>query len=174
MADPAQPEVLQLGRERRPRGPHALVTRVTVGVLLVALAGVGVGVDQHIREGESRRVSRCAVEAVGAVRYASARVDGILGYVRPTLDSDAAAPLRHRLLRVVSVSIAPTVPGVVAADDRCTRVRVLFVHTRLRAVRAGCLRLLARDLTYLRAVVADGALAQLSRSLPTAACHPLR
>ncbi len=171
MAGPGEPEVLQQGREPRPRGPRALAVRLSVGVLVVALVGAVLGVDHRVREGESRRVSGCAREAVGAVRFSSTRVDAILGYVRPTLESSVPEPLRRRLLRTVSIAVAPTVPGVRAARDRCTRVRVLPVHGRLQGVRDDCLRLLDRDLTYLRGVVDDGARAQLTRSLPAGTCH---
>ena len=145
--------------------------RFLIGALLVVVVLVGLVVDHRIREAESRRVSSCARAAAEAVHFSSARVDAIVDYVRPTLAAGLAEPVRRRLLRIVSTSVAPTITDVEDASRLCSRVRVLSLHSRLRGVRADCLRLLRRDLAYLREVVADGARAELSRSLPAGSCH---
>jgi hypothetical protein len=165
---PGEEETIEQGRAPRDprsrRGRTALVL-VVVGVLLVAVV-----VDQRARRHESDRLDGCVREALSAVQFASARVDGIVSYVRPALDAGVPESLRRRLDHLVSVSVAPTVPGVRRARDRCRAVRVPVFHGRLHATRAGCLDLLDRDLDYLRTILVDGSRAFGSRSLPVERC----
>jgi hypothetical protein len=126
--------------------------------------------DQRVRHGESRLVDACARDAVDAVAYANARVDGIAGYVQPALRSGVGAPLRHRLLGSVSAAVRPTVPQLREALDRCAHTRVLWLHDTLDARRRDCLLLLERDLAFVTGVTRDGALAYRERSLPAGRC----
>ncbi len=140
-----------------------------VGAVLVVVV-VGVLVDQRVRQRESDRVHACVADAATSVRLASGRVDSIVSYARPALDSGIPPALRRRLHGLISVSVAPAVPDVRRARDRCLRTRVLWFHDGLHATRADCLRLLDRDLAYLSGVVADGSTALGPRRLPAGRC----
>ncbi len=167
-------DTVEQGRPPRPpRGPRSRRTRVLLVLVVLCLLVVGAVVDRRVRLREGDRVDRCRAEAVSAVRVSSARVDSIVSYVRPALDSRIPASLRRRLHGVVSVSVAPVLPEVRRARDLCRSTRVLVLHGGLRATRADCLRLLDRDLVYLRGIVADGSHALESRVLPAGRCtHP--
>jgi hypothetical protein len=163
-------ETLEQGRtSRRPRSRRIrlVVTLVAVGLLLVA-----VGVDHSERQREGDSVGRCVRDATTAVEYSSARVDGIVSYVHPALDSDIPPALRRRLQHLISISVAPTVPDVRRARGRCLATHVLAIHDGLRATRADCLDLLERDLAYLSEILSDGTRALGWRSLPPRRCTP--
>jgi hypothetical protein len=163
-------ETIEHGRARRePRSRRARLVLLALGLCLVVAAAV---VDHGVRRREGTQVAGCVRAASSSVRYASTRVDAIAGYVRPALDSPVPASLRRRLNGLVSVSVAPTVPDVRRARDRCLEVRVLAFHDALHATRADCLRLLERDLAYLGAVMGDGSRAFASRALPAGRCVP--
>jgi len=169
---PPQAEILSLGRRSRPARPHrrALLSVLAVSALLV-VAGLGV-VDHRVRLGESRRVERCVQAATSAVAFASARLESIVAYVRPVLDSAPGPVLRRRMLGLVSEAVAPTVPGVGRARRRCAASRVLVVHGGLRATRADCVRLLDRELGFLEQVEADGAHRLAAGTVRAGRCRP--
>lgn len=168
----ASPERLDIGRDPGPRDPRRVAAAAAVGVVLVVVLVVVLLIDRGVRSREAERVSACVSAARGAVTYSSARVTAILSYVRPVLVRAEDAALRRRLLRVVSEAVAPTIPEVLDARERCERTRVLRVHLELRARRADCLELLDADLTYLRAVAADGSEALTPPPLRTRTCAP--
>lgn len=171
MSLPPQAEVLSLGRPRRPPGPHrrARLVGLAVAVLLV-VAGLGV-VDHRARLRESRQVEGCVRAATSSVAFASARLESIVAYVRPVLDSAPGPTLRRHMLGLVSEAVAPTVPGVSRARQRCAASRVLVVHSGLSATRADCLRLLDGELDFLNAVRADGG-RRRAAAIPVRRCHP--
>jgi hypothetical protein len=165
---PGQGETIEQGRA--PRAPRSRRSRTALVLAVAGLVLVAVVADHQVRRRESERLDGCVRDATSAVRFASARVDGIATYVRPALDSRVPASLRRRLDHLVSVSVAPTVPGVRRARDRCRVVRVLVLHSGLQATRADCLALLERDLGYLGGILRDGSRAFASRSLPAGRC----
>lgn len=161
-----------MGRDPRPWDRRRIAAAAPLGVVLVVVLGAGLLVDDRVRARESHQVSACVAAARGAVTFTSARVDAILGYVRPTLHHGRNPALRRRLMRTISEAVAPTVPEVRRARGRCERTRVLAVHLELRARRGDCLRLLDADLAYLRSVVADGSNALGARPLEPGTCVP--
>jgi hypothetical protein len=161
-------DTVEQGRSRPPPRPRR--TQVLIGLVLLCLLLGGALVDHRVRRQEGDRVDRCRADATSAVRVSSARVDSIVSYVRPALDSPIPASLRRRLHGLIAVSVAPVVPGVRSAHRLCRGTHVLAVHGGLHATRANCLRLLDRDLAYLRAIVADGSEALGSRALPAGRC----
>jgi hypothetical protein len=163
-------DVVEQGRAPREPHPRRTPRLVAGGLLVVLLAGGGAVVDHRVRAAESPRVAACRGAATSAVRYSDARVDAISSYVRPALDSDVRGPERQRLLGLVSISVAPTVPGVRRARARCAGVHVLWLHHRLVGTRRDCLRLLDQDLAYLGRVTSDGVHAFDVRSLPRGSC----
>jgi len=146
---------------------------VLVTVLAVVLAG-GTVLDHRIRVREEAQVAGCVRSAASAVRYSSARVDAILGYVRPTLESNISGSVRRRMAGLLSLSVAPTVPGVRRARDRCSGVRTWWFHKGVRTTQRDCLTLLTADLAYLDRITRDGLAAFATRSLPTHRCVPQR
>jgi len=128
-------------------------------------------VDHRARASESVRVASCVSTATSAVGYADARSDAIVTYVRPTFESGPPDALRRRLLGLVSISVAPTVPVVRRARASCAGTRVLWFHRGAAATREDCLRLLDRDLAFLDRVTVDGLRAFEARSLPVGTCH---
>jgi hypothetical protein len=163
-------DVVEQGAPRPEPRPHRVRRLVVTGVVLALLASAGVVLDHRARVEESTGVTACVRAATSAVRYASARVDAISSYVRPTLDSDLPRPVRRRLVGLVSVSVAPTVPDVRRARTPCADVRVLWFHGEATRTRVDCLRLLDRDLAYLGQVTLDGSRAFATRSLPGGRC----
>jgi hypothetical protein len=143
---------------------------VLLGVVLLLVAGTVVVLDQRARSSEGATVLACVRDATGTVGFANRRVDAIAGYVRPSFEARPGPALRRRLLEVVSLSVAPTLPDVRRARDHCAGVDVLWLHHGLRGARRDCLRLLDRDLAYLRAVTADGVRAFDPRSQPAGRC----
>jgi hypothetical protein len=141
-----------------------------LGVVLVIVAASALVVDHRVRRQESVRVDGCAVAALDAVRFANARVDAIANYVRPALETDVPASVRRQLLTVVSTSLGPSVGDVRHALDRCDAVRVLSMHSALRAERRDCLLLLRRERAFVTGVAANGLRAFAPRSLPDGRC----
>lgn len=170
---PGAPETIGQGRPLRPRGqrhPHHRRRLVLLGTVLLVLVVAGLVVDHRIRGRESLRVDACARDAASAVSFASNRVDSIVSYVRPVLDSRPRAHLRRQMFGLVSISVTPTVPGVRRARERCAATEVLWFHTGADATRRDCLLLLDRDLAYLDGVTSDGLKAFASRYLPAGRC----
>jgi hypothetical protein len=171
LAGRSGPETIEHGRPERAAHPSPRWLRTVSAAVLLVLAGGALVVDHRVRHQESARVASCAVVAAGAVRFANARVDAIAEYVRPTLESEEVpGEVRHRLLRLVSTSVAPTAPDVRQALDQCAAVRVLSIHGDLRARRRDCLLLLRRERAYVEGVSADGSRAFDPRSLPAGRC----
>ncbi len=138
--------------------------------MLLLLVGGAALWDHRLRDRDATRVRGCVAAATSSVRFTSARVDAIASYVRPALDGAQEPATRRRFERIVSRAVESTVPDVRRARERCTAVQVAWLHRGAEARRQDCLRLLQADLDYLDAVIADGARAFGTRTLPAGSC----
>jgi hypothetical protein len=166
----SQAETLQQGRPPRPPHPHRTARLAVTAVVLLVVVAVSLVVDHRRRERESDRVAGCVAEATSSTRYAFARLDSVLGYVRPVIDSDATTELRRSMDLVVSGAVRPVVPDVRRARSRCAAVEVLPWHGGLIATRDACRAVLAHDLELLDNVAAGGTRGLRSSPAPAGRC----
>ncbi len=150
-----EPELLELGDERRRRPPRRL--RVVLLALGLVLAVAGFLVDRSVRAREERAVAACAQEATTAVDLAGRPVHAAYEYIRPVL---ANGPGRARsadlYLLVAEAAPAGVDPDVAAAARRCGAITVLPWHDAVRQRRERCLAVLSRQRSGLAAIARDG------------------
>jgi hypothetical protein len=155
VASPEQPDVDVLGRDGRPPLMAPWVRRLVVAVLVIA-AGAAWLVDRRIRADETAAVDRCAAAAHAALDGAFGRVEAMVFYVRPTLESGQTGRLRRDLYALVGSTAAGATDRLAHARDLCAGTSVLAVHGELRERVDACDRLVARSIDYLDAVARDG------------------
>lgn len=145
------PDVLQLGR----RGPsRRTVLLLTVPLVLVLLAGVLA--DQRARAAETTRLNTCATRTHHAVDDATARVSGILAYVRPVWPYRLPRHVQRSLDGMVSEAAVGTDRPLAGVRRSCAAVDILPLHAALRQRRAQCLQLLDTFIGFLRGIAQDG------------------
>lgn len=167
----SQAETLEQGRPRRPPHPHRTARLAAAAAVLLAVASLALVVDHRHRMQESGQVADCVAAATSSTRYAFARLQSIMGYVRPVFDSDATTELRRAMDLVVSRTIRPAVPDVRRARARCAAAEVLPWHGGLLATRDACRALLAHDLALLENVAAAGTRGLRSGPAPAGRCR---
>jgi hypothetical protein len=144
-------DVLEVGR----RGPSRR-TSLLVVLPLVALLAAGVLVDQKARAAETNRLETCATRTHAAIHEATARMSGILGYVRPVWSDRVPRRVARSLEEMVSQAAVGTDRPLTRVRSSCAAVDVASLHAGLRQRRAACVQLLDTFTRFLRAVALDG------------------
>jgi hypothetical protein len=144
-------DVLEVGRS----GPTRR-TLVLLAVPLLVVAASLLLVDQKARATEAAGLDRCATRTHAAVHEATARMAGILGYVRPVWSYRIPRHVERSLDALVSRSAAGAGGPLQQVRRSCAAVDVLAVHPGLRSRQAACVGLLDTYARFLREVVRDG------------------
>jgi hypothetical protein len=151
-------DILDTGERRRRLPRVRLSRRAKVGLVVAALlaAGIGVVVDQRLRDQERVALDRCATATDAAVRRASGLIGYMVGYVRPTMAGLPESEVREDIYALVSGAAVKALPATVQAERDCAGVGVLPFHRAHRARYDACLDLVSITRNHLERVRDQG------------------